>query len=219
MRGVVDTPSRARSSCTPGRRAGASSSTSRLFGSRSKPLGARSPTPARSASRDGPTTRRRLRSRAGSFGAAAALPDALKPRLPPRHLVSSAAVAGRRGGRLGASVAVVRRRNIILSGTRTRSADPKRRGARLRRVRAEPRFAPRRQRRRRVALHARTRGRRVPRRVRGHAPAPESAVDALLDVAELERVMGEALASALRAKNEIWTRAVARAAAADALAA
>ena len=43
-----------------------------------------------------------------------------------------------------------------------------------------------------------------------HAPAPESAVDALLDVAELERVMGEALASAQRAKNEIWTRAVAR---------
>jgi hypothetical protein len=53
-----------------------------------------------------------------------------------------------------------------------------------------------------------------------HAPAPESAVDALLDVAELERVLGEALASALRAKNETWTRAVARAAAnAEALAA
>ena len=65
MRDVVDAHFlRARSSCTPGHRAGASSSTSRLFGSRSKPPGARSPTPARSASRDGPTARRRLKSRA-----------------------------------------------------------------------------------------------------------------------------------------------------------
>jgi hypothetical protein len=46
-----------------------------------------------------------------------------------------------------------------------------------------------------------------------NAPAPEAAVDATLDAAELERVLLEALDKALRVKNETWTRAKARAAA------
>ena len=162
--------------------------------------------------------------RAGSFGTAAALPDALNPEAAAAaHLVSEHA-ASLRDAAADVSARLLRwsaAANVYTFGD-AEPETPTLNVAALVSAEFEPSLASLRAANAAAAwlfTHAHAED-GVPRAFAKTRRAPESAVDALLDVAELERVMGEALASALRAKNETWTRAVARAAAnADALAA
>ena len=163
--------------------------------------------------------------RAGSFGTAAALPDALNPEAAAAaHLVSEHA-ASLRDAAADVSARLLRwsaAANVYTFGD-AEPETPTLNVAALVSAEFEPSLASLRAANAAAAwlfTHAHAEDGAFRGAFAKHAPAPESAVDALLDVAELERVMGEALASALRAKNETWTRAVARAAAnAEALAA